>query len=289
MQKFRRKENRKVGYYTFAVKELGHNSLVEDSFYFDTTVERNDLTPSTYGEFALFSVEFMKDLRKADRFFLRTIAKAPKDPFWVGNYAVFQHYYLQNFAAAEKYYRRSLLLNKNDAFVLYNYGILSIFWSRDYNLAEKLLKKAIEIDPEYPKFRCTYAGFLFKIRKKFDEAERICKDVVEVYDINPRWLAIFAQLKLLRQKFSDADVLITRALALDPTDDIKLALWFFRYAHYIQNIQKAEYEMNKLLKANVKTPIWGLQQNAMEAIINGHEYPEKLQEYAKSCESVFKI
>ncbi len=290
MQKFRRKDNKKVGYYTFAVKELGHrSSIVEDYFYYETSERDYDLHPSIYGEFALFSVEFMKDLEKANKFFLKTIAKAPKDSFWTGNYAVFLHYYLQDFAQAEKYYRRSLYLNKKDPFVMYNYAILLVFWSREYDLAEKMIKKAIMLDPETPKLKCFYASFLFIIRNNYSKSEKICRELTEIFNTNPRWLAVYAQLKLLQKDYSAADKLIKKAFKLDPTDDVKLALWFFRYAHYVETIQKAEFEMNKLLKAGVKTPIWGLFHNAMLAILDGHEYPEKLQEYAKNCESVFKV
>ena len=95
------------------------------------------------------------------------------------------------------------------------------------------------------------------------------------------WFATFAQLKILKGESKIAEQLIDKAFALNPTDELKLELWFYLYAHYEKRRIPAEQEMNILLDKKTKSDVWGLQQNIVIAIFSGHPYPQKLEYYAK--------
>jgi Tfp pilus assembly protein PilF len=289
MTKLRKKENTKIGYYAFVFKRLGKKSILDESFIFSTTIEKNNISASKYGEFAIFNADLLKDIQKADKFFLKTIKKTPKNAFWLGNYAIFLHYYKKDIKNSEKFYNLSIKYNSKDPFVIYNFAIFELFENNKPAKAEKLFIQAIELDPEYPKYKCTYAGFLFKVKKDFKKAEDLFKEIIDQYPSNPQWYTVYAQLKIYKEQFKDAEKLIDKAFSLDPSDDIKLQLWFYRYAHFNDYIQKAEFEMNKLLQKGVKTTAWGLQQNVIIAIFSGHKYPEKLENFSKQIISNYKI
>lgn len=287
MQKLRRPENKKIGYYAFVFKKLGRSNILDESFVYATNSARSGLSSSKLGEFAIFNADLLKNYEKAEKYFRIAIEKEPDNSFWLGNYAIFLHYYTQNNKLAEKLYLRSLKFFKEDGFILYNYALLVLFHKKDYNVAEILLKKAIKFEPEIQKFQCTLAGFNFKIRKNFDEAEKIFSQI----DIknNPQFMAVYAQSFLYKKNFKVADKIIDDALELNPPDEVKLELWFYRFAHYDKWQEKAEFEINKLLRNDVKSTAWGLQKNVIIALFDGHRYPEKLEYFAKEILGVFKI
>ncbi len=287
MRKFRKKENRRIGYYAFSFNKLGEGNLLDESFIYTTTNERNTISSSKYGEFAIFNADLLKNLDKANHYFIKAIEKEPQNSFWIGNYAIFLHYYKLNFKLAEKFYLLSLKYFKDDAFVLYNYSLLLLFEKKDHKKTEIILSKAIKFDPESLRFQCTYAGFLFKIKKDYNAAEKILKKLVTKN--NPQFFAVYAQFYFFQNKFYEAEILINQAFANNPSDEVSLELWFYRFAHFPQWHEKAEFEMNKLIKNNVKCLSWGLQKNVVIALFSGHPYPEKLENYSKQITGVFKV
>ncbi|MBN2662308.1 MAG: hypothetical protein JXR68_01550 [Bacteroidales bacterium] len=287
MQKLRRPENRKVGYYAFIFKKLGRANMLDESFIYATTTEKNTLSSSKLGEFAIFNADLLKNYEKAEKYFRIAIEKEPQNSFWIGNYAIFLHYYKQNYKLAEKLYLRSLKFFKEDGFILYNYALLILFHKKDYHKTEILLKKAIKFEPDITKFQCTLAAFYFKIKKDFTEAEKICRKL-NVRN-NPQFKAVYAQLNLYKKDFKAAEILIDEAFITDPPDEIKLELWFYRFAHYEKWHEKAEYEINKLIKNGTKSLAWGLQKNVVIALFSGHPFPEKLEFFAKAIVGEFKI
>lgn len=287
MQKLRRPENRKVGYYAFIFKKLGRANMLDESFIYETTTEKNTISSTKLGEFAIFNADLLKNYEKAEKYFKIAIEKEPVNPFWIGNYAIFLHYYIQNYRLAERFYLRSLKIYKEDGFILYNYALLILFHKNDPNKAEILLKKAITFDPDVFKFQCTLAAFFFKIKKDFTEAEKICKKLNARN--NPQFKAVYAQLNIYQKNFKAAEVLIDEAFRTDPPDEVKLELWFYRFAHYEKWYEKAEFEINKLLKNGTKSLAWGLQKNVVIAIFSGHPFPEKLEFFAKEIVGEFKI
>ncbi len=289
MRKLRDRENRKIGYYAFEYRHLGKRKLIDESFVFSTTEKENQITASKLGEFAIFNADLLKNTGKADKYFVKAIKKNPKNSFWLGNYAIFLHFYKRDMELAKKFYEISLRINNDDPFLLFNYSILLIFEVKDYHRAEKYLRKAIELDPEYLKYKITYAGFLFKVKKNNKKAEDIFKELLKKNNNNPLILANYAQFKIFTKNFQKAKEFIDKAFSLNPSDDIKLELWFYRYAHYPEWEEKAEYEMNKLIKYGIKTSSWGFHQNVVISIFMGHRFPEKLEEYAKTIEGVYKL
>lgn len=287
MQKLRKYENKKVGYYAFIFKQLGQKHILDESFIYATSAEKNSLSSAKMGEFAIFNADLLKNYEKAEKYFLLAIQKEPKNSFWIGNYAIFLHYYKENYKLAEKFYQRSLKFFREDGFILYNYALLLLFHKKDFNNAEILLKKAIKYEPDIYKFQCTLAGFYFKIRKDYVQAKKICEKLNSTN--NPQFKTVFAQLLIYMKDFKSAEKLIDDAFSQNPPDEIKLELWFYRFAHYENWFEKAEFEINKLLKNDVKSLAWGLQKNVVIALFSGHPYAEKLEYFAKEIIGPFKI
>jgi tetratricopeptide (TPR) repeat protein len=280
MQKFRKKENKRIAYYELSVKELGRKKSYVESFYHSSTFNRNGVNASKLGEFAIFTADLLKNVNKAEEYFLQSIEKEPDNSFWIGNYAIFLHYYKKDIENADKLYQKSLEMYEDDAFLKHNYAVMLLFYKKDYNKVEKLLKSAIELEPENSKYLCTYAAFLFKIRKKFDLAENFCKKALEQDESNAEIYAIFAQLMILKSNLETADQYISKALELDPIDDLKLELWFYRYAHYNKWLEIAEQEINLYLSKKINSYAWGLQQNVVISIFSGHPFPQKVEYFA---------
>lgn len=289
MQKLRRKENTRIGYYSFEYRRIGRYSLLDESFVFSTTEEDKQLSASKFGEFAIFNADLLKNKFQADKYFIKAIKREPNNSFWLGNYAVFLHFYKKEINLAQRFYIQSLKVFKEDPFLLFNYSILLIFEKKNYDKAEKLLKLAIELDPDYPKYQCTYARFLFKIRNNKTKALQIIKNVLKKNPNNTHCLSCYVQFQIFEKDFFEAKRIIDKIFKLNPSDDIKLELWFYRYAHFHEWEEKAEYEMNRLIKNGIKTSAWGLQQNVLISIILGHSYPEKLEEYARIIEGVYRL
>lgn len=290
MRKFRQKEYRKIGYYTFLYKRIGKKrSLVDESLIYSSTSEKIDISSAKLGEFAIFNAEMLGDFNAAERYFQKAVERDPNDSYWLGNYAIFLHYYKLDYSKAEKFYIRSLKIDIQDSFVLYNYAILLLFIKKDYNKAQKLLRKAIKYDKYQHKYVLTYAGFMFKIRKNFDFAEKLFVKLIKEHPQNAQILASYAQLKIYNDQFQEAEKLIDKAFELDPQEEVKLELWYYRYAHFNQWFAKAEYEIEHLLKNDVKCFAWGLQQNLIIALFKGHQDPDKLDFFTYKIVGVFKI
>ena len=281
MKKLMVRENKKIGYYSFAFKRLGQKDLLNESFIFKTSFDSPRLSQEKIGEFAIFSADLLKNYTNAEKYFLQAINRDPSNSYWVGNYAIFLHFYKRDYKLAAKFYDKSLEIYEDDVFLKFNYIQLLVLRLKSFDKAEKLFKEVLLLEPKNAQFKCAYASFLFKIKKKFAQAEKICEDVITTSPENPLWYAIFAHLKILKGEPIAAEKLIDTAFELDPSDDLALELWFYLYAHYEKRRIPAEQEMNILLKQNIKSSVWGLQQNIVIAIYSGHPYPQKLEEYAK--------
>ncbi|MEA3451965.1 MAG: hypothetical protein U9Q83_08710, partial [Bacteroidota bacterium] len=152
MQKLRRKENTKIGYYSFEYRRIGRNRLFDESFIYSTSDKDKQLSASKYGEFAIFNADLLKNKFQADKYFVKAIKRDPNNSFWLGNYAVFLHFYKKEINLAQRFYIQSLKVFKEDPFLLFNYSILLIFELKKYEKAEKFLKLAIEFDPDFTKY-----------------------------------------------------------------------------------------------------------------------------------------
>lgn len=281
MKKLLVRENKKVGYYAFAFKQLGRKDILNESFIFNTSFGSEKLSQRKIGEFAIFTADLLKNNIKAEKYFLQAIERNPSNSFWIGNYAIFLHFYKKEYKFAEQYYKKSLKYYDEDTFLKFNYIQLLIIHLQKYEEAEKLFKEILADEPENLKFKSAYASFLFKIKKEFSQAEKLCKEIIDSNNTNPTCFATFAQLKILKGEPKAAEKLIDKAFFLNPSDDLLLELWFYLYAHFEKRRIPAEQEMKKLLKNKVKSFVWGLQQNVVIAIFSGHPYPQKLEEYAK--------
>lgn len=288
MKKTQEQKYKKIGYYTLIFRRLGQEKLLDESIIFATKKGKETIGPSELGEFAAFNADFLKNNITAEKYFIKSIEKEPDNSFWLGNYAIFLHYYKEDINLAEQYYLKSLHLDNQDAFLLYNYALLLLFKKKDYARTELLLKKAIHYDALIPKFQCTYAGFLFKIKKDFENAEKLLKKITTKTK-NPQYLATYAQLEIFKNNLAQAENYINQAFELSPPDEIKLELWFYRYAHFAHWYEKAEKAMNKILKSETKSYAWGLKRNVVIALFAGHPNPEKLENYANKIIGVFKV
>lgn len=280
--------SRNIGFYTLQLGDVNNDKeLVDAGYYIDTDTEYDRLGASEFAEFATFSLETFKNVEVADAFFKKSVKADPENTLWLGSYAMFLHYYKRDIKNADKYYLKAIR-DEDDPIHLYNYALFNINELQKYDFAENLLEKSLQIDPENVRFLLTKAGFLFKIKKDFRKAEKILMKIFKYKNLETRIWSVYAQMKLLEEDFTYAEDIIDRAFEQDLPPETRLELWFYRYAHFEKWLEKAEFEINKLIAQGVKTYAWGLTQNVVLALFSGHLYPEKLQNIAKLIEGIYK-
>ena len=280
--------SRNIGFYTLQLGDIyDEEPLVDAGYYLDTDTVKGNLTASEFAEFATFSLETFKNIEVADFYFKKSVEAEPDNIFWLGSYAMFLHYYKRDIKNADKYYLKAIS-DEDDAIYLYNYALFNINELQKYDLAENLLEKSLKLEPQNVKFLLTKAGFLFKIKKDFRAAEKIIMKIFKYKSVETRIWSVYAQLKLLEEDFAYAEDIIDRAFEQDLPPETLLELWFYRYAHFKKWLEKAEFEINKLVSREVKTYAWGLTQNIVLAMFSGHPYPEKLQDIATAVEGIYK-
>jgi len=280
--------SRSIGIYTFINKNIDNNEAIEDySYILDTDTEQLVFEASDYADFAVFNLEFYNDLEKADRYFLKSLEIEPDNPFWLGSYAMFLHYYKKDIKKAALYYSKSIELD-NDIVHIYNYALLALTEQKKYKLAESMLKLSISLEPDDLKIRITYIGYLLKIKKDYVNAEKELNKILKFRKKEKRIWALYAQLKIFDGQKEEADKIISQAFNSNLPDEILMELWFYRYAHLPKWLEKAEFELNKMINNGIKTFAWGLTQNVIIAIFEGHPYANKLQELATKIKGNYK-
>lgn len=280
--------SRSIGIYSFVNKNIDDSEAIEDfSLILDADPEDIELNASDYANFAIFNLQFYNDIEKADKYFQKTVEMDPYVHFWLGSYAMLLHYYKRDFDKASLYYSRSIEVDEDVVYV-YNYALLALTELKRYSLAERMLKLSISLDPDDLKINVTYVGYLMKIKKDYTKANKKLDKILKYRDNEKRIWAIWAQLKIFEGKLDEAEDIINQAFNANLPDEILLELWFYRYAHFTNWTEKAEYEINKMISKGVKTFAWGLTQNVVTAIFKGHPFPEKLQEFAIKIESNYK-
>lgn len=280
--------SRSIGIYTFINKHIDNKEAIEDfSYILDTDSEDIELNASDYADFAVFNLEFYNDIEKADKYFLKSLEIEPDNPFWLGSYAMFLHYYKRDIKKAALYYSKSIELD-DDVVHVYNYSLLALTELKKYKLAESLLKLSMSLDPDDLKIKVTYVGYLMKVKKDYIRVNKELNKILKYRDQEKRIWAVWAQLKIFEGKLKEAEDIINQAFDSNLPDEILLELWFYRYSHFTNWTEKAEYEINKILNKGIKTFAWGLTQNVVSAIFEGHPFPEKLQEFATKIEGNYK-
>ena len=280
--------SRNIGFYTLQLGDIyDDEQLVDAGYYIDTDTVNERLGAPEFAEFATFSLETFKNIEVADVFFKKSVEADPENTFWLGSYAMFLHYYKRDIKNADRYYLKAIR-DEDDAIHLYNYALFNINELQKYDIAEALLEKSLNLDPQNIKFLLTKAGFLFKIKKDFRSAEKIIMKIFKYKNLETRIWSVYAQMKLIEEDFTFAEEIINRSFEQKLPPETLLELWFYRYAHFEKWIEKAEFEINKLLAEGVKTYAWGLTQNIVLALFSGHPYPEKLQDIARSVEGIYK-
>lgn len=242
-----------------------------------------DPEDATYNEnYAIYLDEIKGDYVNAELHYLKALSIDPEDANYNENYAVFLKKIKRDYVNAEKYYLKALSINSEDAVLNGNYAIYLKSIKKDYINAEKYYLKGLSINPDNAGLNGNYAVFLMNTKEDYNNAEKYFLKALSIKPENANHNGNYSQYLLIQNRIDEAQKYLDNAFQLnqDKKNDLLVELWFYKYAHYLDSLDKSEDAIELLLKEGIRSIGWSLDKNVEIAIKNGHPNPEKLKELA---------
>ena len=269
---------------------------LEAEKYYKKALELKPEDAAINGNYAVFLQYTKKDSDEAEKYYKKALELKPEDANINGNYAVFLKDIKKDSDEAEKYYKKALELKPESAAINVKYAHFLKDIKKDSDEAEKYYKKALELKPESAAINVKYAHFLKDIKKDSDEAEKYYKKALELEPENTATngnYAIF--LQQIKRDNNEAEKYYKKILELDPEDavingnyallllqrgqlneakkfidkafhynqlyeqeELKLELWFYRYACFYEDYPESKEQVTRLLNDGIRSPGWNL-------------------------------
>ncbi|MBU1221181.1 tetratricopeptide repeat protein [Myxococcota bacterium] len=214
------------------------------------------------GDYAGFLLYIKKDYEKVEEYFIRALKINPDDPINLGNYACFLQEIKKEFDKAEDYFCKAIRATKNNPVktsVLCNYASFVIKVRKDIGKADKLYKECLDRYPLSVEYMIIYGDFLISDMKDYGKAKSIYEKALQVDPLNAKLLSNYAKLEIEIGEFMRAEELIEIAFKgnmgkkIKGELEIKLELWFFRYAIFFKKYPNAGENVKKLLDDGVRS------------------------------------
>ena len=200
------------------------------------------------------------DIKRKEEIYKRGLDKFPETYELISGYAQFLHYTRKS-PEAEKYYKKALELEPENATLNGNYANFLLDIKKDSDEAEKYYKKALKLKPEDATINCDYAVFLLDIKKDSDEAEKYYKKALELEPEGASNNGNYALFLLQRGQLKAAKKFIDKAFhynQLYEQEELKLELWFYRYACFYKDYPESKEQVTRLLNDGIRSPGWNL-------------------------------
>jgi len=234
------------------------------------------------GNYANFLKNIKKDYKNAEKYYLKALAIDPEHANNNGNYANFLKNIKKEYKNAEKHFLKALAIDPEHANNNGNYAIFLKDIKKDYKNAEKYYLKALAIESDNAKINCNYANYLSDIKKDYKNAEKYYLKALAIEPDNANINGNYAKFLLITNRKEKATKYLEKAFQLHNhvENELLIELWFYKYAHYLESINEAEKEIEKLLIKGIKSPGWDLSMNVKVGIENGHPNPKQLKVFA---------
>jgi len=286
--------------------------------YFLNALSLDPENANINGNYALFLHKIKKDNENSERRYLKSLSIDPHNYNNNLNYGHFLIYEKKDYLNAEIHFLKALAIDSDNSLINSIYAIFLSSIKKDYVNADIHFLKALAIDPDDSIINCNYANFLSNVKKDYLNADihylkalsinsedvyangnyavflsNVKKDYLNAEKIHLKTIAIdpenannngnYTCFLLIRNRKKEASVYLERALLLNKNkkSDLLLELWFYKYAHYFESLEKSEKEIELLLKEGIQSIDWDLSKNIEVAIENGHPNPIKLKELAE--------
>jgi protein O-mannosyl-transferase len=243
------------------------------------SLDANNVTAN--GSYADFLKAVKKDYTNAEIYYRNALSVDSNNFTINGSYGHFLETIKQDYANAEIYYLKGLEINPDDYFINSNYAYMLMKIKKDYENAEIHFLKSLNTKPDYFVANANYADYLKNIKKEFITAE---KYFLKALENNPDEASVngnYSQLLLEQGKKNEAEKYLQKAFSLAGENDLRLELWFYRYAHYPEYLEEAEKNMDELLDKGIRSIDWDFNGNITQAIKEGHPNLDKLKDFAK--------
>ena len=260
--------------------------------YYKKALELDPDNAIVTGNYALFLNENKKDYDNADKHYKKALELNPNDAVVTGNYALFLDEIRNDYDNADRYYKKSLELDPNNADFMGNYALFLDEIKKEYYKAEKYYKKALELDLNNADIAGNYAIFLDKVKKDPDNAEKYYKKALELDPDDAVTTCNYAGLLLARGNKKEGKEFLDRLIKLLSTDDypmVRLECLFYHYSHFFDDLnllQNYFTQIETLLDQGVRSPGWDFSANVERARIDGHPYPNIVENIAKKISEI---
>ena len=193
--------------------------------------------------------------------YLEGLRALPKSAELHGNYAMFLENTRKDYDEAETYYNKAIGLDSANVVNIANYAFFLENTRKDYNKAETYYKKCVELKPSDANNASNYAGFLSDIRKDYDKAETYYKIAFDLNPVSANNAGNYAKSLIVKGELYKARQLIQKSFDLSnegQEDDLRLELWFYRYAVFFDEYSEAVENIKALLDRGIKSLDWHL-------------------------------
>jgi Tfp pilus assembly protein PilF/MinD-like ATPase involved in chromosome partitioning or flagellar assembly len=204
----------------------------------------------------------------------RALKLNPSNGDVVGNYALFQYRVLGDIDTAHRAFVNAVSLGGRDEVILTNHAVLLHYGRRDFDAAEEQYRRAVEVAPDGAQYLSNYAIFLSHVRHDHAQAETVYRQALAGRNVDANVYGNYAQLLLHQRRTSEALPLLERAWAEVSTEELKLELLFYTWAHQLPAPPNALPRLLTLLRNGVRSRGWVLEDNVRVAIEDGHPRPE---------------
>jgi Tfp pilus assembly protein PilF len=236
--------------------------------------------PTLLGSYANFLRGVPGRHHEAEALYRQAIEAEPERANTLGNYATFLRNMRGRHDEADAIFQRAINADPRHANNLGNYANFLYSLRGRHDEAEDLYQRAIEADPKHANNLGNYANFMRSARGRYDKAEAIYRRAIEINPSHANSLGNLAQLVLARGEREEGRGLIDRAFAAEPPPPLQLELWFYRYAHFLQDYPEAVEAIEALLAEGVRSPGWDLSITLAQAAREGHPDPVRLEALA---------
>jgi tetratricopeptide (TPR) repeat protein len=252
----------------------------EECFLKALAIDPNNVKVIT--NYANFLKEIKKDYLNAEIFYLKANSIDQEDAINNCNYALFLKEKVKNYAKAEEFFLKALASNPEEAGYNCSYAGYLKDIKKDYIKAEFYYKKAYEIAPNEASIINNYAtSYLKEIKKDIDKALECMKFALSIDPHNCHLNGNYAQLLLIKGDKIEAEPYLQRAFEAIKETNLMLEVWFYRYAHYPEQMKNAEIKIEELLLNGAASVGWNFDENIKQAIKEKHPNPKKLKEFAE--------
>lgn len=286
-------------------------------------IKYDPLNPELHSNFGNFLLSKYKDVDGAERAYLNAIEASPNHSIALSNYAVLLWKHRSDIQMAYTYFRKAiagdnqsccrnkyidflsqttkkydeiellctmwLKKNPNDINLLKSYALLCYSRLKNYEKSVNLLSRLLIKRPNDQESLVLLAASIAFTKGADSKQIFLYEQSLKLKPTDMVSLINLAQLKFLTKQYSEANDLLNKAISLKPNFDQQVEIWFYRFAHNIDDYSVALQRIIDLISNGARSKYWDLSRNVELAIKNGHRHEKLLRTVAdvinEKCEA----